>query len=497
MKNKLPCELVRDLFPTYIDELTSEVTNEWIKEHVTDCEDCRTILDAMREPGAQPLLEEEEKEIDFLKKTRKRNVKIAVGSILLAFVIFGVLMFTNIFMLGDPVSSEAVYCKASVDEKMLTVEVTMTDSARVPSDIKFIEEEPGVIQVSCKAVLTSPWNNMGVMTSEYTSDHPIKMVKSGGRVIWADGEDILAITSAVYATRHPYVGDMPANNLPVMALDMGSYLGGFSNELQTAKEPYGWKFVLTEEVLPQKVTAKETMMKSYAYVLLAVIQNLGEVSFEYASGGETCKLTVTADDASAYAGHDIKACYEDIVLLQKLICKTGLDTYAFMDVGEVYATIERNAAMEAEMQRQEAQEQTEAAVQVQEQMETVMQTQGENAISQNEFHIRIVNNAEDDVWMMGVSYSLDGDWKGTQSGGYAEENTPIRRGDSVTFMFYPQDFEMLDWESDMYAKFKAEITNMEGEVYSVDSIFGAPVQGGTEYTYVLSGNAEDGYVISQ
>ena len=135
-----------DLFPTYIDELTSDVTNEWIEEHVTDCEGCQSVLDAMREPGAQPIAEEE-KEIDFLKKTRKRNVRITVGSILLAFVIFGVLMFANMFVTGDSVGSESVYCKASVDEKVLTVEVTMTDSARVPSDVKFVEE-PGVINVS-------------------------------------------------------------------------------------------------------------------------------------------------------------------------------------------------------------------------------------------------------------------------------------------------------------------------------------------------------------
>lgn len=489
MKSKVPCELIRDLFPSYIDELTSEVTNEWIEEHVTECGDCREVLDAMREPGEQPLAEEDMKEIDFLKKTRKRNLKIAVGSILFAFVIFGVLMFANVFMIGDPVSSESVFCKALVDDKILTVEVTMTDSARVPSDIKFIEEEPGVINVSCKAVLTSPWNNMGAMSSEYTSDVPIKMVKAGGRVIWADGEDILAITSAVYATRHPYVGDMPANNLPVMALDMVSYLGGFSNELQTAEEPYGWSFILDGEVMPEKVAAKESMMKSYAYVLLAVVENLGEVSFEYVSDGKNCKLTVTADDASAFAGYDIKTCYEDIVLLQDLICKTGLDTYAFMSADEVYASIEMNAVMEAEVQRQEAQEQAES--------ESVMQAQGDYAVSPNEFHIRIVNNAEDDVWMMGLSYGIGGDWKGTQSGGYASESTPIRRGDSMTFMFYPQDFGMSDWESDVHAQFKAEITDMTGEVHPLDASFGAPVQGGVMYTYVLSGNAKDGYVIGQ
>lgn len=487
MKYNLPCEVVRDLFPSYVDELTSNMTNQLVEEHITDCRECKTVLDAMQEPGTEAVTDADKKEIDFLKKTRKKTRRMIVGSIVMAFVLFFGCWFANAFLIGNTVRDDSVYCRAKVDANVLTVEVTLTDSARVPSEIKFTEEEPGVVTVSCKAVLTGPWNNMGTMSSEYISKEEIRQVKAGNRIIWDSGEEILAITSAVYATRHSYVGDMPANALPIAALNMGSYLGGFSNQLQTAKEPYGWAFVLDSEVLPQKVTSKENMMKSYAYVLLAVVENLGEVSFEYVSDGEKRKLTVTADEASVFAGHDIKKCYEDIVLLQNLICKTGLDTYAFMSVEEVSATMAVNEAMEAETQRRKAQEQAEAAVQV----------QNDSSISQDEFHIRIVNNAEDDVWMMGLSYEMDGEWKGTQSGGYAEENTPIRRGDSMTFMFYPQDFEMTDWEPDMYVQFKAEITDMSGKVCPLDDSFGAPVQGGVVYTYVLSGNAEYGYVIEQ
>ena len=149
-----------------------------------------------------------------------------------------------------------------------------------------------------------------------------------------------------------------------------------------------------------------------------------------------------------------------------------------------------NAAMEAETQRMEAEKQEAQLLEAEKQEAQLIEAQGE-------FHIRIVNNAKDDVWMMGLSYGLDGDWKGSQAGGYAADSTPIRRGDSMTFIFYPQDFGMTDWETDAYAQFKAEITDMEGKVYPLDSEFGAPVRGGAVYTYVLSGNAEDGYVIEQ
>ena len=50
---KIPCEIARDLFPSYIDGLTSKVSNEVLEEHLRTCEACREALDAMREedPG--------------------------------------------------------------------------------------------------------------------------------------------------------------------------------------------------------------------------------------------------------------------------------------------------------------------------------------------------------------------------------------------------------------------------------------------------------------
>ena len=34
---KIPCDTVRDLLPSYIDKLTSETTNRLIEEHISDC----------------------------------------------------------------------------------------------------------------------------------------------------------------------------------------------------------------------------------------------------------------------------------------------------------------------------------------------------------------------------------------------------------------------------------------------------------------------------
>ncbi len=463
MKNKLPCEVVKDLLPSYVDQLTSDVTNELVKEHVEDCVDCKGTLEAMNQQNMAYEKEQEtaqEKEIDFLKKTRKRTRRIVIGGLVAAFLLFCVLMFADMFLIGDPIGSESVYCRAQVYGNVLKIESTMIDSARVPSDIVFVEEEPGIINVSYKAVLCSPWNNRGAMAAEYASKaEQIRQVKVNDRIIWAEGEDILALTSAVYATRNPYVGDMPANAVPMTVLDMPRYLGDFSHELQTAKEPYGWTFKLFEDIPGERVQAKETAMKSYAYVLLAVVGNLGEVTYTYTSDGKESKLTVTKEEASAFAGHDIKDCYEDIVLLQKLIQKTGLDDYAFQSAPAAAAI-------------------------------------SDEVPEEREICINIVNNAEDEIAFMSLAYGIDEDWIGQQAGGRADSEV-LRRGESMSFMFYPQDFNLTVWEEGAEAMFEASVENGDGTSYKVENAFKVPVSGDAVYTYVLSGNAKDGYTIQQ
>ena len=45
MKN---CKIVQDLLPNYIENLTSEETNTFIEEHLTECEDCKKIYETMK-----------------------------------------------------------------------------------------------------------------------------------------------------------------------------------------------------------------------------------------------------------------------------------------------------------------------------------------------------------------------------------------------------------------------------------------------------------------
>ena len=47
---KIPCEVIKDLLPSYVDGLTSAETNRLVKEHLASCGDCRRLFEAMQAP---------------------------------------------------------------------------------------------------------------------------------------------------------------------------------------------------------------------------------------------------------------------------------------------------------------------------------------------------------------------------------------------------------------------------------------------------------------
>ena len=84
MSDKLRCEIVQDLLPSYVDGLTSDETNEAIKDHLADCVSCRDMYERMKadETSAEEnseVMEKEKKEINFLKKIKQASVESDAG----------------------------------------------------------------------------------------------------------------------------------------------------------------------------------------------------------------------------------------------------------------------------------------------------------------------------------------------------------------------------------------------------------------------------------
>lgn len=86
MKHELPCEIVKDLLPSYIDELAGADTAESVKAHLEGCEECQKVYENMKSEEDNTKPSEQTEEGDAEKKLYKKinnkihkKVWIAIG----------------------------------------------------------------------------------------------------------------------------------------------------------------------------------------------------------------------------------------------------------------------------------------------------------------------------------------------------------------------------------------------------------------------------------
>ena len=115
-----------------------------------------------------------------------------------------------------------------------------------------------------------------------------------GRLIWQEGETITQETLDLLEAKTPYVGDASAVGRLVGCTEIPQ-LGGYTLSLQTSAEPYGCT-IQFQTVMGAKSRVEEIMERA-AFQLLALVGNLGEVSWTYTDvTGETHTSTATEAD---------------------------------------------------------------------------------------------------------------------------------------------------------------------------------------------------------
>ncbi len=335
MKNNLTCELVQDLLPSYIDGLTSEVTNGAVREHISHCDRCKHTLENMKEPCNEEKITNEKKEIDFLKKTRKKNIRVIISSLVSVVLVIAIVFSSLPYLIKHDLGSSMVLYNLTVEGDTFNIKATADHKYAVVTDVICDESDSGILNISFEGREKTNFDNRTLFSWSYTSDK-VKTVVHLGKILWEDGEYISPITSAVYKYRTPYIGDMSHNSVIASQLGIGENIGSFTNKLSTVKEPYKWELIFSYPFVPQQRAEKESLMKSYAYVLLGVIGNLSEVKLTYgvinSDGDEVPQsFTVTKEQATEFFGRNIKKCSEDVNVLQSLMEKTGLSEIPYID----------------------------------------------------------------------------------------------------------------------------------------------------------------------
>lgn len=275
MKYNLPCAVIRDLLPSYVDALTEPETTSAVKEHLEHCADCQHRYEAMTSGTA--ISATEEKEVDYLKTVRKRNGKTIILAVVLAVVLVLSSVGVKLFWVGFPCdgSSVAISTTLSDDGTELLATLEETNSGSALRGLK-TEINDGVLRITAREVLASPFYGDGSTSMNLPLDN-IHRVEILGRTVWQDGLLIDYHTNRLFNLKTPYVGSAPAVNKLISNMDLDA---PHTLELQTAQEPYGVTIHFTKPIEEHRYF----MVERNAYVLLALVDNLGVVSWDDPTG---------------------------------------------------------------------------------------------------------------------------------------------------------------------------------------------------------------------
>lgn len=292
MKNDLTCAVVEDLLPSYAEGLTSPETNGAVERHLAGCKGCSAKLAAMLSPEPEQEREETAKEVDYLKKVKRRGWKRVTLAVLLTVLVLLGALAAKLFVIGSPASVDTMAVRTWTAGGQLWVDVTSNVSANAYWGWD-TEVENGTARITAREVVVSPihptaWGRIGVPLEG------VEEVYLCGRLIWQEGETITQETLDLLEAKTPYVGDASAVGRLVGCTEIPQ-LGGYTLSLQTSAEPYGCT-IQFQTVMGAKSRVKEIMERA-AFQLLALVGNLGEVSWTYTDvTGETHTSTATEAD---------------------------------------------------------------------------------------------------------------------------------------------------------------------------------------------------------
>ena len=90
--NKKECDIIKDLLPSYVDNICSEASREWIEAHLAECEECRASAEVMKntEFSAQRL---EQEQLEAGRKIIRQNLRRSVLNLGLCFLMAFLMFF--------------------------------------------------------------------------------------------------------------------------------------------------------------------------------------------------------------------------------------------------------------------------------------------------------------------------------------------------------------------------------------------------------------------
>lgn len=323
MEHKIPCEMVRDILPLYVDGLTSDETNNELEQHMKECEPCTAAYQDMQKEFVCEKTNNEndgEKEINYLKKIRKSNHrKVALGMIG-AVLILMLAVVVKLYIIGYPTDAYHV-TNMEIQENAFRCKVQLDDNYTTFKGLDIIEGDNGEQKVVVYGRLPSFFSQYHYTQVSILLETIPSTLNINGNVVRHDGVIVSKLANDLFKAKNKYIGDISANLTLSDILEINSSLGGFKNQLQTTTKPYGW--TLKFENGTSNPASFDGKMKNYACVLMALIDNIGEVhwSYDVTIGAKPSQRIngMTEAQCSDYVGGPIKSYSESPEKVQQLL----------------------------------------------------------------------------------------------------------------------------------------------------------------------------------
>ena len=277
MKNDLTCGVVQDLLPSYVEGLTSPESNTAVERHLSGCPDCAQLLAALA--GETPPPPEEVKEVDYLKKVKRRGRRRVVAAVAVTVLVLALGIAAKLFLIGSPANWDT------------WENYNFTARTNVPNqlDISFypdelpdtaychwnVTNENGIVCVSARKVLPSVFHD--------TSDHwehisldGVREVWVADQLIWQGGVEISPQIDRIYQAQTLYVGNASAVG-QVLSAGRFDWIGDYTIELQTSTQPYRLTLNFSAPHTPGGIRLSETGLYQDMAAVLAIIGNLDEI----------------------------------------------------------------------------------------------------------------------------------------------------------------------------------------------------------------------------
>ena len=158
------------------------------------------------------------KEVDYLKKVKRRGWKRVTLAVLLTVLVLLGALAAKLFVIGSPADAEAMSMGLWTDDGALQVEVSSAASAKAYWDWN-TETADGIVTITAREGLVSPLHR----TASAKFSVPLEGVEEVylcGRLIWQEGLITVALQKfeTLYEAQTPYVGDPSALNRIAQAL---------------------------------------------------------------------------------------------------------------------------------------------------------------------------------------------------------------------------------------------------------------------------------------